>query len=287
MKYFDSIIDYLIEKKTIPDDIYKDIIHPYSFLSFCDFVYSNTKTIKNTTKKLNINLLKDNNTIFIDSNRFNDFIDNVLPNINKKINVVTARHLLPQVQKSKRTELLLNNKYISVWFAQNPIYENSSKYIAIPYGLRVDNSIKIYLKCVIANLNTAKTIYLSHLPAGVHKHLPKDHIRRNTELGYSSTKKIDVESFYENMCRSFFTISLSGDRHDCYRHYEAIGLGTIPVSNIPIQYKNIFGDSVIINKNIQEILDLIKNRHGYNYQKPNRDIITTKYWYQFFLEKIY
>ena len=146
---------------------------------------------------------------------------------------------------------------------------------------------KIYLNSIINNLNIVKTERLSHLFASIHKHLPKNHIRRNPKLGYDSSKKEPVKNFYDKLANSFFTISLSGDRHDCYRHYESIGLGTIPISDIPTRYQNIFGDSMILNKTTQDIIDLISNGCNYHYKEPNKDIITTKYWHQFFLEKIY
>ena len=80
--------------------------------------------------------------------------------------------------------------------------------------------------------------------------------------------------------KSTYTISTSGDRDDCYRHYECIGLNSIPISNI--NYKEIFGNNMIYS-DINNIIKIIKyNRLPIENDKyknnTNRDILLIDYW---------
>ena len=78
---------------------------------------------------------------------------------------------------------------------------------------------------------------------------------------------------------SEFVISTTGDREDCYRHYECIGLNAMPVSNINRDlFQDIFGENMIYSNAI-EMTDMINNGIvNYKYQSPNKDVLTIEYW---------
>ena len=77
----------------------------------------------------------------------------------------------------------------------------------------------------------------------VHKHLHKNHIRKMFPI-LCAAAKINYEDFLLKVSQSKFLVS-TADRPDCYRHYEAIGLGTKPVSDIAFLYRNIFGSNMV------------------------------------------
>ena len=89
------------------------------------------------------------------------------------------------------------------------------------------------------------------------------------------SRKLDHETYLKSILKSKFTISTGGDRDDCYRHYECIGLNSIPISNI--SYKEIF-DNNMITLDVNDILKVIDNEKVFDYHPPNRDIITIEYW---------
>ena len=82
-----------------------------------------------------------------------------------------------------------------------------------------------------------------------------------------------------SILKSKFTISTSGDRDDCYRHYECIGLNSIPISNI--NYREIFGNNMIYS-DIDNIIEMINETKiiGYNQSNNyiNPDILLIDYW---------
>jgi len=98
-------------------------------------------------------------------------------------------------------------------------------------------------------------------------------------FGKNSGKgNLNYSEFLRNILNAEFVISTSGDRDDCYRHYECIGLKAIPVSNINDGYKDIFGDSMIYS-NAEEMISMVNtNIVNYNYKKPNIDILKISYW---------
>jgi hypothetical protein len=244
-------------------------------------IYSNRNLIKSNDllKNKNYNEIKNYDIIFCDFELFNYFINNVLPKINKKIILFTSMaHLYKPNNgnsRNKVTDDLLKNNKILLWVSTNPIYTNHPKYMAFPYGF---NPVTLheyfyYLK----NTEIKKIINVSNLYTTAHSYLPNDHIRKKYKiLGINSGEKLKYKKYLDTINKSKFLISTAGDRDDCFRHYEAIGLETVPISNI--NYKEIFGDSMYSTseENLVKIAETKKS--DIEYKKPNKDIIYFKYW---------
>lgn len=285
MTYFEKLLIDLENKK------YDSIITPNSFHYIADYVYT-TRGNRFVPKNINLltkdefHLVEDFNIILIDCKDFNSFTKekNIIDKINKKIILITASENLPQVLKSDFTDYILNHEKVLLWFSQNPIYPNSNKYFAIPYGIR-DTSLNVYSNHLLKRYKKENNI--SNLPVGIHGHLPKNHIRRvYDELGKDVSNKLEINEFYETVGRSKFVISTSGDRQDCYRHYECIGLGAIPISDVDENYKYIFHKSMVY-KNGDEMIRLIEtDGRELIYQEPNKDMICRDYHFDIVRDKI-
>jgi len=254
-------------------------------------VHNNSSKYINMKLKLKANdLIKNKNyhdiknfeIIQIQVDLFDFFYDEILPIIiknNIKVVIITSQWHLPQIQRNHKTDELLNNCNIILWISQNPIYTNNEKYMGFPYGLRHDN-INEYINFIkLNNVNTHKNIKILNQCATTHDHLPDNHIRKMFDIfGKKSGKGVKYTEFLTNILHSEFVISTSGDRDDCYRHYECIGLNAIPVSNITDGYKDIFGDNMIYS-NAEEMINMVtKNIVNYNYKPPNINILTIPYW---------
>ena len=241
-------------------------------------------------KNKNYNDIKNFEIIQIQVDLFNFFYDEILPIIiknNIKVIIITSQFHLPQIKRNHKTDDLLNNSNIILWISQNPIYTNNEKYMAFPYGICHLN-INEYANFIQSNnVNTDKDIKLINQSATLHDNLPNNHIRKMYDIfGKNSGKRINYSEFLTNILKSEFVISTSGDRDDCYRHYECIGLNAIPVSNINDGYKDIFGDNMLYS-NAEEMINMIsENTVDYNYKKPNRDMLTISYWVCKINEKI-
>jgi hypothetical protein len=61
-------------------------------------------------------------------------------------------------------------------------------------------------------------------------------------------EKLSPKEYSQKMHESKYILSPDGDRPECYRHYEAIGLGTMPITQLhPHLYRHLRG-SVIFNE---------------------------------------
>jgi len=290
------IMDKIIESNY--DNYLKYIISPITPYLICDHYFSteiykgNDKYIdeditlllnKNTNDlylNKNFDKIKEGDIIQVQVDLFNSFVNNILPKITCKIIVITSQWHLPQIYKNNITDDFINNNKIILWISQNPIYENHNKYMAFPYGIYHKNVNK-YMDFVKKNYNDilnidSKTNICYNSPCKVHGHLVKNHIRRHNIFNNVKNIILPYNEYLNQILKSKFTISTSGDRDDCYRHYECIGLNSIPVSNI--NYKEIFGNNMIY----YDINNIIKMINETNTKIPdnicNKDIILIDYW---------
>jgi hypothetical protein len=235
-------------------------------------------------KNKNYNDIKNFEIIQIQVDLFHFFCHEILPIIiknNIKVIIITSQFHLPQIQRSQTTDDILNHSNIVLWISQNPIYENNEKYMAFPYGICHTN-INNYVNFIkLNNIETDKKIKIVNQYATTHSHLPNNHIRKRFDIfgkNSGNGSNVNYTEFLTSILNSEFVISTAGDRDDCYRHYECIGLNAIPVSNINGGYKDIFEDNMVYS-NAEEMIHMIKsNTVNYTYKKPNRDILTISYW---------
>jgi hypothetical protein len=230
----------------------------------------------------NYNDIKNFDIILVQVNLFDFFYDVVLPFLcenNIKIILITCQVCLPQIQINYKTDDLLNNNNIILWVSQNPIYTDNKKYMEFPYGIHY-NSIIDYVNFMKSNnINIEKKINILNQQASIHSHLPENHIRRKFDIfGKNSGDRLDYAEYLTHILNSEFVISTSGDRDDCYRHFECIGLNAIPVSNIDGGYKEIFEKNMVYSDAKNMINMINNNTFAPSYKKPNRNIITISYW---------
>ena len=277
--YFNNLIDKLSKND---DNITRlnNIIHPFSLYYLCDHYYGDEPfnihwscvipdNKNNLLNKLDLNLIKDFDIIHIQNNYFDQFCNNILNLIDKKIIISTGQWTLPQIHHSEQTIQILNNPNIVLWISQNPIYDNNEKYVAWPYGI-YHLHLEFYSKALL-NINE-KIKNIVHLPF-----LDTTHYTRRL-LPKSIYEPLSALDFYKKISEAKYIISPIGDRDDCYRHYEAIGLGTIPISNVNNYYKNIFGKNMYYC-DIYEMVDIINNNKISNtYIEPNKDLICFEYY---------
>lgn len=209
--------------------------------------------------------------IYVQVDYFPFFCEEVLPQIDKKFILITGQFAKPQLKNSSLTENVLNNEYLHFWFSQNPIYDDHPKYGPFPYGICIyTGALEEYVNILLKNNEIFKTHKLIHL------YISKSTNACRTYL--PDSKYYPPKQFYELMSNAQFILSPIGDRHDCFRHWEAIGLGTIPISNVPDVYKSLFKKNMIYVADTHKMVDLLQNSSELNYTEPDRNIICVEYW---------
>ena len=226
-------------------------------------------------ESININDLDNLDIIYVQFNYFDKFCREILPRVRVKIILITGQLHIPQIQKSDLTESIINNENVVYWISQNPIYrtQDHNKYIAFPYGIK-HKSLAKYLR-VFNRYPYIKenTVALGYINQGTHpdrKRLPNPN--KQKRMGY-----------YRHISHSKFFISPRGDRDDTHRHYECIGLGTLPISDLNRNlYEQLFGDNMIY-KDIDDCVAIANSLHypESEYKEPNRNFVTMEYWKEY------
>jgi len=216
----------------------------------------------------NVSVIKDYDIVVCQVNYFEKFVRDILPRISGRIILITCQFEYPQLFRSELTDELRDSPKIIRWLSTNPIYEASDTYMAFPCGMcHWRENMTAYAETLLRG-DTAKS--------GVaHMHLSETNPCRDL---LPKGPKCECADYYENIRKSQYLISPIGDRDDCYRHYEAIGLGSNPLSNVGDLYRPIFGDSMIYC-GIDEMLKALETQavSGDN-GAPNRDLICLDYY---------
>lgn len=274
------ITSYLLCDHYFSTEIYENLNHKY--IEF-DLIQLLGKNKNDLYKNGNINTIKEGDIIQVQVDLFYTFIKHILPHISCKVVVITSQFHLPQIHKHSLTDELLNNDKIILWISQNPIYANHKKYMAFPYGI-YHQDVNAYMNFVkknrncISNIDT-KTNLCYNSPVSLTSKI------RNNPIFNNKNSRVPYEDYLNNILKSKFTISPSGDRDDCYRHYECIGLNSIPISNI--NYTEIFENEMIYSNidDIGKIINGIKN--DMIFHETNKDILTIDYWKEKMLFRIH
>ena len=140
--YYERLIQELNENNTI-DKCLSSIINPFSLYYLCDHYYGDEIQKYNIPIQINKNMdlskIKEGDIIYCEVNFFTEFCNEILDKITTKFILATGQWQLPQIIKSELTEKIINHENVLLWISQNPIYDNSDKYIAFPYGIVHEN----------------------------------------------------------------------------------------------------------------------------------------------------
>jgi hypothetical protein len=277
-------ISELIENDTL--DIPKSqklLLNPNSLIYMCDHYYKPEHQLPEqgviNKNDLLINKdfsqIKDYDIVHCGIDYLSNFLNEILEKIDKKIILTTGQVQNPT--PNELTDKILEHKNVLLWVSQNPIYDNSDKYLAFPFGLNID-SVYAY----------ATFLYYCKIEGKPNNliHLPLNYTTNPCRLKLPIIPRISSTQFWIEIVQAKFILSPIGDRDDCYRNYEAIGLGTIPISNVNELYKNIFTTNMIYS-NIDEMANMLHDDNlNLVYKEPNKDLICYEYWKDIVYKKI-
>jgi hypothetical protein len=91
--------------------------------------------------------------------------------------------------------------------------------------------------------------------------------------------RVPITQYLRDMRASKYVISPDGDRPECYRHYEAIGVGSVPVTQMNAKAHTHLGDNVIYN-NTNWNLTILEESLPPNPQ-INQRLVFEEYWIEY------
>ncbi|KAL9178457.1 hypothetical protein ACHAXT_003787 [Thalassiosira profunda] len=207
--------------------------------------------------------LQAGDTVFVPHTALDQFAMEMLDEISVGVVVISGRTHGCNSAKNETIKRLLDNVHLKHWFCQNlERYGGENcrhpKLSPFPYGLKEighkgPRIFSAYKRIFYESLSwkgpqTEKARFIFAGPLG------------NTNVGRAGIPKtgnLPPGEYFEKMARSSYILSPNGDRPETYRHYEAIGLGVAPITELdPFLYRHLSNSGAVFNNSDWSISSL-------------------------------
>ena len=213
-------------KAHMPSTAYP-FIETSTFKGHSDYIFSVQKNIKNPE------LIPPGSIINVTMSLLDKFFTTVHPKLK---NYILVTHSLHDISTPGECAPYLDDSNLIVWFGKNPDGTQHPKFIPLPIGIspitRYYDNLELLKKIMHEKSNHQRPI-LAYVNFTIKDNNPD----RAVALDYFSrqsfatiiTERITQEAYLKNLSNSMFVISPEGNGLDCYRHWEAMIAGAIPV----------------------------------------------------------
>lgn len=220
-------------------------------------------------------------TIFVNIKGLQDFVETILPNIFTPFVLITAQYHYVIAKIPAETEAaLLNSSCIARIFAHNlGVHFHQSHHPKLaPFALGMTplpGAIKGFSEAFLRLQHDTSN---SKVKGIMHGYISGTNPKRNH---VPSGPKLNYTEYYDEIARHRFILSPDGVRPECYRTYEAIGLGTVPITELPADlYRHLQPAPVLYeasdwNISEAEALERLGLAH---FPTVNRMMIMEEYW---------
>jgi hypothetical protein len=185
-------------------------------------------------------MIQPYDTVYVNIEGLPIFIDTILPNISTPIVLMAGQWQRGRKLPKEKEEVLLASPNIVKLFIHSINYYlhdwRNPKVAPWAYGI----SHTKYRPSDPDHLEAYRTAFWKYLHTNKTKGIMYGYVTRFTNFRRrkkvpSSPKKLTPTEYYDEMAQHQFILSPNGDRPECYRHYEAIGLGTIPITQLSLR----------------------------------------------------
>jgi len=202
---------------------------------------------------INLNALKDGDTIYICSSAIQDFVKRVLPTINKKFVLVSGDSDSPipcgVLSESDFNHFIADERLI-VWFSQNLVFSpkvypklqhlpigldyhtmaNNNMYWGPPTTPKMQEQLLLAVAKKARPLSERKPIAYTTFHFAIHRGSRQQAYNEiPRELVYYEPSQIKRLNSWTHQIEYAFVVSPPGEGIDCHRTWEALCLGCIPI----------------------------------------------------------
>jgi hypothetical protein len=247
-----------------------------SFQKIADHVIDATRTF-------DFEQVKDGDIIYVESCILYYFSQYIQPKLSKNYILITHGH---DQSIPGRYSHLLNDPKIIAWYAQNVDNYHHEKLFPIPIGIYRNfqsRGLMTHFENTLKKLPEIKKEHLAYMNFCIgtnarERSLVYD-IFKNKSFCYNAGRK-NLEGYLLDIASSKFVISPFGGGIDCYRTWEALYMGSIPVvktSDLNPLYEDL---PVVIVKDWNEVTEEFLNQKYLELQgkKYNFEKIHLNYW---------
>ena len=274
-------------------DNYPSSLYPFlsegSFRSICHYIYDDYHTLQpSEVQRANSIIYIKNELRYIEN-----FFKNIIPRITHNVIIITCGTIPSYPGQFRKC---LEHPKLIAWFAKNNTLFGHPKMHSLPLGC-LNRYQENHLDIVKKNYMTdpqkimhdmfhkekSETYFVNF-----NKCAYRDRSRYKAEevlqkYGYPNLSFTNMQNYMENVKSHKFVISPLGSGYDCYRHWESMYMGTIPIttsSPIDMQFKNL--PIIILNswddftpeKIVREYNKLYDNRDKIEWEK-----LFCPYWF--------
>lgn len=253
--------------------------YPYisgdTFRAACDFIIDEEESTFNT------NLVNDGDTIFLRTNMMSFFFKEIHPFIGKKYILVTHNSDCSAPGKFSN---YLNDKKIIAWFGLNCDNNSNPKFIPIPIGNSNRYSPRGNIKLIteilqhIKNTNRPWLLYMNFTPSNNERSKVANLFSDKPWCVKSERKSFS--KYLKDVIQAKFILCPLGAGLDCYRQWEAMLFGAIPImkhstidpifEGLPVLLVNEWSE--VTEELLQKTYDRMEN------QSFKKDRMFAEYW---------
>ena len=217
--------------------------------------------------------ISEKTIIYCQIDQINEFINNHIEKISSSFILITGKWGLPGFKFDENYKKILKNRHLVTWFSQNQIYSDLP-ILHFPYGVNFFSAPRVLNIASKKNQKVNKVFIPFH---SVHEHLDQETKELRQQLIPYMAKKKSIDDYLEDISKSDFVVSATGDRPDTYRHWEIIALGGTPISNLPQHFTDLFGLNLIIRPDLSSA----RFENYETFDQPSNKIVNFQYWEAF------
>lgn len=258
-----------------------------AFKEIADFLYD-----RRTSRSWRPADISQNSIIFVHSDLLKDFFKRVDPQIKNQYILISHNSDI-EISKEEFGEFVDSSKSLKFWFCINKGFENS-KLVAIPIGLPNIRTVSI---SEISQIALAAPRWDDKVERFIWLYVnfemeELDRIGRkkifNQSLGITGVvaeeKRISQEQYYKKLSKSQFVLSPFGNGKDCYRTWEALYFGAVPIVQRTYFSEELYRDlPVLVLDDWNDLSDQLLQDFAVRFLRAhalqwNYDILWNSYW---------
>ena len=252
-----------------------------------------------TNQQESLETLKANSTIFVHGFWLKEFTERLLPKIKVDFVLMSARYKImpayPGNEFQPIGKAITDHPNLLKWFMLDignytGGYGDHPKVSPFPLGLKqkmgedgtyrdpvpvMRTILKETMDMATGTFKVNKTndIFVAYL------RITNDS-RRNIP---HSTKPMPLDKYLRGIAQSKYVLSPDGLFPECHRHYESLGLGAIPITELKLNkyYQHLENGPVIYNNHEWNLTTIKETLPNDAHKNVNRNIIYEEYWMEY------
>lgn len=229
-------------------------------------------------------------TIFVNYQGLEEFIQTILRKIVTPVVLIAGQYRYIIGELLPETELaVLNSPHIVRLFDHNlgihfPLQTHHPKLASYALGMApIPEAMERFTETFFKVQNDPNHRKVKGI---MHGHISNTNPKRDS---VPSRPPLNFTEYYDEIALHRFILSPDGARPECYRDYEAIGLGTIPITELPADlYRHLQSAPVLYettdwNLNEAQALERLGVAH---FPTVNRMMITEEFWLDYIQREV-